>query len=601
MHAYRTHTCGSLRLGDVGKRVRLSGWVNRRRDHGGLLFLDLRDHYGITQAVIEPDSPMFAEADRARSEWVVSVTGPVVARTPETVNRDMATGEVEVRIEEFQVLSSAQELPFPVFTEAEYPEEVRLKYRFLDLRREHLHRNITLRSNVIQSIRRRMIAGGFTEFQTPILTASSPEGARDFLVPSRLHPGKFYALPQAPQQFKQLVMIAGFDRYFQIAPCFRDEDARADRSPGEFYQLDLEMSFVTQEDVFAAVEPVLAGVFEEFANGRYVSPAPFKRISYDEAMLKYGTDKPDLRNPLLIADVGDVFNRADVEFKAFKNRTVRAIPAPGAGAQPRSWFDRLNEWARTELGAVGLAYIVLEQAGDGIAGKGGIAKFVPPEALSDIAARAGARAGDAIFFAADTAGRAALVAGAARTRLGRDLGLIREGRFEFCWIVDFPMYEWNETERRIDFSHNPFSMPNFDRARFLALDPSDRETIVTTKAFQYDIVCNGVELSSGAIRNHDPDVMLKAFEIAGYTRDETERKFSGMLSALRYGAPPHGGTAPGIDRIVMMIAGEDNLREVTLFPMNQRAEDLMMGAPSRVSPRQLKELHIRLVDNEPSD
>ncbi|HEX9159831.1 MAG TPA: aspartate--tRNA ligase, partial [Rhizomicrobium sp.] len=383
MHAYRTHTCGSLRLEDVGEEVRLSGWVNRRRDHGGLLFLDLRDHYGITQAVIEPDSPVFAEADRARSEWVVSVTGPVVARTSETVNREMPTGEIEIRIEAFEVLSIAQELPFPVFTEAEYPEEVRLKYRFLDLRREHLHRNITLRSQVIQSIRRRMIERGFTEFQTPILTASSPEGARDFLVPSRLHPGKFYALPQAPQQFKQLVMIAGFDRYFQIAPCFRDEDARADRSPGEFYQLDLEMSFVTQEDVFAAVEPVLAGVFEEFANGRAVSPIPFARISYEEALLKYGTDKPDLRNPIEIADVTDVFGRAEVEFKAFKNKTVRAIPAPGAGAQPRSWFDKLNEWARTDLGAAGLAYIVLEQAGNALAGKGGIAKFVPPDALTE--------------------------------------------------------------------------------------------------------------------------------------------------------------------------------------------------------------------------
>ena len=600
MHAYRTHTCGSLRLSDVGTQVRLSGWVNRRRDHGGLLFLDLRDHYGITQAVIEPDSPMFAEADRARSEWVVSVTGPVVARTPETVNRDMATGEIEVRIEEFEVLSTAQELPFPVFTEADYPEEVRLKYRFLDLRREHLHRNITLRSQVIQSIRRRMIEGGFTEFQTPILTASSPEGARDFLVPSRLHPGKFYALPQAPQQFKQLVMIAGFDRYFQIAPCFRDEDARADRSPGEFYQLDLEMSFVTQEDVFAAVEPVLAGVFGEFANGRYVSPAPFPRIAYDEALLKYGTDKPDLRNPLLIADVTDMFGRADVEFKAFKNKTVRAIPAPGAAAQPRSWFDKLNEWARTDLGAGGLAYVVLEGEGGALTGKGGIAKFLPAAALNEIATRAGCRGGDAIFFAADTRERAAVLAGAARTRLGRDLGLIREGRFEFCWIVDFPMYEWSETESRVDFSHNPFSMPNFDRARFLALDVADRETILAIKAFQYDIVCNGIELSSGAIRNHDPDVMLKAFEIAGYSREETERKFSGMLNALRYGAPPHGGTAPGIDRIVMLIAGEENLREVTMFPMNQRAEDLMMGAPSEVSARQLKELHIRLAKPDES-
>ncbi|HEX3432371.1 MAG TPA: aspartate--tRNA ligase [Rhizomicrobium sp.] len=601
MHAYRTHTCGSLRSSDGGTRVRLSGWVNRRRDHGGLLFLDLRDHYGITQCVIEPDSPAYAEADKARSEWVVTVTGPVVARTPETLNREMATGEVEVRIENFGVLSTAQELPFPVFTEAEYPEEVRLKYRFLDLRREHLHRNITLRSHVIQSIRRRMITAGFTEFQTPILTASSPEGARDFLVPSRLHPGKFYALPQAPQQFKQLVMIAGFDRYFQIAPCFRDEDARADRSPGEFYQLDLEMSFVTQDDVFAAVEPVLAGVFEEFADGRSVSPAPFPRIAYDEALLKYGTDKPDLRNPLVIADVSDVFARAEVEFKAFKNKTVRAIPAPGAGAQPRSWFDRLNEWARADLGAAGLGYVVLESDGGGLAGKGGIAKFLSVEPLRDIAARVGASAGDAVFFSADRKDRAALLAGAVRTRLARDLGLIREGQFEFCWIVDFPMYEWNQTDQRVDFSHNPFSMPNFDRERFLTLGASELDTILAMKAFQYDIVCNGVELSSGAIRNHDPDVMLKAFEIAGYTREETERRFSGMLNALRYGAPPHGGTAPGIDRIVMLIAGEENLREITMFPMNQRAEDLMMGAPSEVSPRQLEELHIRLAPPDDPD
>src|SRR5579862_5979085 len=595
MHAYRTHTCGSLRSDDVGRRVRLSGWVNRRRDHGGLLFLDLRDHYGITQAVIEPDSPMFAEADRARSEWVVSVTGPVVARTPETVNRDMATGEVEVRIEEFQVLSSAQELPFPVFTEAEYPEEVRLKYRFLDLRREHLHRNITLRSNVIQSIRRRMIAGGFTEFQTPILTASSPEGARDFLVPSRLHPGKFYALPQAPQQFKQLVMIAGFDRYFQIAPCFRDEDARADRSPGEFYQLDLEMSFVTQEDVFAAVEPVLHGTFGEFADGRDCGPANFPHITYQDSMLRYGNDKPDLRNPLVIADVGDVFARDDVAFKAFKDKTVRAIPAPGAGAQPRSWFDKIDGWAKSEMGAAGLGYIVLGDDG----GKGPIAKFLPQPALEALVAKCGLKPGDAVFFSADAkTERAAILAGHTRTRIGRDLGLINDKEFRFCWIVDFPMYEWNEDEKRIDFSHNPFSMPQYAREKFLNLDKGDKDTILGLKAYQYDIVCNGIELSSGAIRNHDPEVMLKAFEIAGYAREETEVKFAGMLNAFRYGAPPHGGTAPGIDRIVMLIAGEENLREVTMFPMNQQAQDLMMNAPSEVSAKQLRELHIRTVAPE---
>jgi aspartyl-tRNA synthetase len=591
--------CGSLRAADVDRRVTISGWVNRRRDHGGLLFLDLRDHYGITQAVVEPDSPTFAEADKSRSEWVVTVTGPVVARTGETINPDMPTGEIEIRIESFAVQSVAQELPLPVFTEIEYPEETRLKYRFLDLRRERLHRNITLRSKVISSIRRRMIEQGFTEFQTPILTASSPEGARDFLVPSRLHPGKFYALPQAPQQFKQLIMVAGFDRYFQIAPCFRDEDARADRSPGEFYQLDLEMSFVTQEDVFAAVEPVLHGTFEEFADGRAVSGVPFPRIPYEESMLKYGSDKPDLRNPIVIADVSDVFARGDVEFKAFKNSVVRAIPAPGAASQPRSWYDKMVEWARSEMGARGLGYIVLEEESGNLTAKGPIAKFIPAEAIAELAAWTQAKAGDALFFSADPKkDRAAALAGQVRTRLGRDLNLIDPNRFEFCWIADFPMYEWNEEEKKIDFSHNPFSMPNFNRARFLALDNHDRDTILEIKAFQYDIVCNGVELSSGAIRNHDPDVMLKAFEIAGYPREVTEEKFGGMLNAFRYGAPPHGGTAPGIDRIVMLIAGEENLREVILFPMNQKAEDLMMGAPSDVSPRQLRELHIGVVKPE---
>jgi aspartyl-tRNA synthetase len=598
MHPYRTHHCGSLRRDDVGAQVRLSGWVNRRRDLGGLIFLDLRDHYGITQCVIEPDAPAFRDVDKARSEWVVTVTGPVVARTPETINREMPTGEVEIRIADIQIQSVAQELPFPVFSDQEYPEDTRLRFRFLDLRRERLHRNITLRSKVIQSIRRRMVEQGFTEFQTPILTASSPEGARDFLVPSRLHAGKFYALPQAPQQFKQLIMVAGFDRYFQIAPCFRDEDARADRSPGEFYQLDLEMSFVTQEDVFAAVEPVLAGVFEEFAEGRHVSPAPFRRISYDEALLKYGSDKPDLRNPLQIVDVTDLFARPDVEFRAFKDKTVRTVPAPGAGLRPRSYFDKLADWSRSELGAGGLGYIVFDEDNGKLTGKGPIAKFVPAEALAELARRAGVKAGDALFFAADKPERAALLAGAVRTRVGRDFGLIAEGRFEFCWVVDFPMYEWNEELGQIDFSHNPFSMPNFDRAKFLALDPQDRETVLGMKAFQYDIVCDGIELSSGAIRNHDPDVMLKAFEIAGYSRAETEARFSGMLNAFRYGAPPHGGTAPGIDRIVMLIAGEENLREVTMFPMNQQAQDLMMGAPSEVSEKQLRELNIRMAPPE---
>ncbi len=592
MHAYRTHTCGELRKAHVGQNVRLSGWMNRRRDHGGLLFIDLRDHYGITQCVVEPDAAAFKDADLARAEWVLTLTGKVVARSAEAVNPDMPTGEIEIRIESVAVQGRAQELPLPVFGDLDYPEDTRLKYRFLDLRRERLHRNITLRSKVISSIRRRMIEQGFTEFQTPILTASSPEGARDFLVPSRLHPGQFYALPQAPQQFKQLIMVAGFDRYFQIAPCFRDEDARADRSPGEFYQLDLEMSFVTQDDVFSAVEPVLHGVFSEFADGRDCGPAKFPHITYEDSMLKYGNDKPDLRNPLVISDVSDVFGRDDVEFKAFKNKTVRAIPAPGAGAQPRSWFDKIDGWAKSEMGAAGLGYIVIEGEG----GKGPIAKFLPQPALEALIKKCGLKSGDAVFFSADAKkDRAAILAGYTRTRIGRDLGLINENDFRFCWIVDFPMYEWNEDEKRIDFSHNPFSMPQYEREKFLALDKADKDTILGLKAYQYDIVCNGIELSSGAIRNHDPEVMLKAFEVAGYAREETETKFAGMLNAFRYGAPPHGGTAPGIDRIVMLIAGEENLREVTMFPMNQQAQDLMMNAPSGVSARQLKELHIRTV------
>ena len=592
MHLYRSHTCGALRRTDVGSRARLSGWVHRARDHGGLLFIDLRDHYGITQCVVEPDSPVFATVAQARSEWVLTLTGPVVARSADTINPNLPTGEVEIRIEEAAIQSRAEELPVPVFGDLDYPEETRLRYRFLDLRRERLHRNIMLRSQVIQSIRRRMVAQGFNEFQTPILTASSPEGARDFLVPSRLHPGKFYALPQAPQQFKQLIMVAGFDRYFQIAPCFRDEAGRADRSPGEFYQLDVEMSFVTQEDVFAAIEPVLAGVFEEFAAGRTVSPAPFPRIPYSEAMLRYGVDKPDLRNPIVIADVKDIFNREDVSFKAFKNKeAVRAIPAPGAAAQPRSWFDRLNDWARTE-GAAGLGYIVFEEEGGKIIGKGPIAKFIPQDAIDQLVVTTASKAGDAVFFAADKEARAAALAGQVRIKLGNDLNLIKKDRFEFCWVVDFPMYEWNEDEKRVDFSHNPFSMPQGGLEALETKDP------LTIKAYQYDIVCNGIELSSGAIRNHKPEVMLKAFEIAGYSNAETEARFGGMLNAFRYGAPPHGGTAPGIDRIVMLLADQSNLREVTMFPMNQQAQDLMMGAPSEVSPKQLRELHIRVVPPE---
>jgi len=594
MHRYRTHTCGVLREGDIGKEVRLSGWCHRIRDHGGLLFIDLRDHYGITQVVADPDSPSFKHAEKLRSEWVVRIDGKVRKRPAGTENPDLPTGAIEIYISEIEVLGPAGELPMPVFGDQEYPEDIRLTYRFLDLRRERLHRNIMMRGAVIDSIRRRMKEQGFFEFQTPILTASSPEGARDYLVPSRLHPGKFYALPQAPQQFKQLIMVSGFDRYFQIAPCFRDEDARADRSPGEFYQLDLEMRFVSQQDVFEAVEPVMRGVFEEFSGGKTVTPK-FPLIPYKDAMLEYGTDKPDLRNPLVISDVTEEFNEASVTFNAFKNLikaggVVRAIPGPAAAAQPRSFFDKLNDWARQDMGAPGLGYIVFDADG----GKGPIAKFIPPDVQAKIMAKAGVGAGDVVFFAAGKPAAAARLAGAARTRIGEELGLIAKDRFEFCWIVDFPMYEWNEEEKKIDFSHNPFSMPNMALEEFLALDPTDRETILSIKAIQYDIVCNGIELSSGAIRNHRPEVMRKAFAIAGYGEDTLEQKFGGMLHALSLGAPPHGGIAPGIDRIVMLLCGEENLREVVLFPMNQRAEDLMMGAPAEVTPKQLRELHIRL-------
>src|SRR3954454_1464595 len=598
MHRYRTHTCGALRESDVGKEVRLAGWCHRIRDHGGLLFIDLRDHYGVTQVVADPDSPAFKDAEKLRAEWVVRIDGRVRNRPAGTENPDLPTGLIEVFINEIEVLGPAAELPMPVFGEQEYPEELRLKYRFLDLRRERLHANIMKRGAIIDSLRRRMKEQGFFEFQTPILTASSPEGARDFLVPSRLHPGKFYALPQAPQQFKQLIMMSGFDRYFQIAACFRDEDARADRSPGEFYQLDIEMSFVTQDDVFAAVEPVLRGIFEEFGGGKPVTQK-FPLIPYAEAMLKYGTDKPDLRNPLQITDLSDEFNDATVTFNAFKNiikagGVVRAIPAPGAAAQPRSWFDKLNDWARQEMGAPGLGYIVFEAQGGSVEGKGPIAKFIPADIQAKIVAKAGIKGGDAVFFAADKPAAAARLAAATRTKIGEDLGLVAKDQFALCWIVDFPMYEWSEEEKKIDFSHNPFSMPNMDLDEFLKLDPSDKETILGIKAIQYDIVCNGIELSSGAIRNHRPDVMKKAFAIAGYDETVLETKFGGMLRALSLGAPPHGGIAPGVDRIVMLLCGEENLREVVLFPMNQRAEDLMMGAPSEVTPKQLRELHIRL-------
>jgi aspartyl-tRNA synthetase len=603
MHRYRTHSCGDPQETQAGEAIRLSGWCHRIRDHGGVLFIDLRDHYGITQCVVDPDSPAFDQAEKLRSEWVVLIDGAVRKRPAGTENPEMPTGLVEVYVTGIEVLGAAAELPMPVFGEQNYPEDMRLRYRFLDLRREKLHQNIMLRGQIIDSLRARMKAQGFFEFQTPILTASSPEGARDFLVPSRLHPGKFYALPQAPQQFKQLIMVAGFDRYFQIAPCFRDEDARADRSPGEFYQLDVEMSFVTQEDVFAAVEPVLRGVFEEFGGGRPVTPK-FQLIPYAEAMLKYGSDKPDLRNPIIIADVTEEFARADVTFNAFKNviksgGVVRAIPAPGGASQPRSFFDKLNDWAKGE-GAAGLGYVIFEGKDVGFTGKGPIAKFLPGEVQIKIREKVGLLYGgdgvfgDAVFFACDQEDKAAKLAGAARIRIGSELGLTKKDVFEFCWIVDFPMYEWNEDEKKIDFSHNPFSMPNFDPEAFLGLDPADEKTILGIRAFQYDIVCNGVELSSGAIRNHRPDIMKKAFALAGYGEDTLLEKFGGMYRAFQYGAPPHGGIAPGLDRIVMLLAGEENLREIVLFPMNQRAEDLLMGAPSTVSPKQLRELHIRL-------
>jgi aspartyl-tRNA synthetase len=591
MHAYRTHNCGQLRASAVGQTVRLSGWIHRKRDHGHLLFVDLRDHYGITQVVVDTDSPAFQTLDRLRVESVVTVEGDVVARSAETVNPNLATGEIEVRGREVTVQSTAAELPMPVAGEQDYPEEIRLKYRYLDLRREQVHQNIMLRSAVIASIRRRMIDQGFTEFQTPILTASSPEGARDYLVPSRLHPGKFYALPQAPQMFKQLIMVAGFDRYFQIAPCFRDEDARADRSPGEFYQLDFEMSFVTQDDVFAAIEPVLSGVFEEFSNGRIVTPAgEYPRIPYKEALLKYGTDKPDLRNPLLISDVGEHFRGSGFGLFAGlveKGAVVRAVAAPGTAEKSRKFFDDMNTWARSE-GFAGLGYATRKGGEWG----GPIAKNHGEEGMNRLAEQMGLGLDDGIFFAAGKEEEAAKLAGLARTRVAEQLDLIEKGTFRFCWIVDFPMYEYNEEQKKIDFSHNPFSMPQGGLETLESKDPLE------ILAWQYDIVCNGVELSSGAIRNHRPDIMYKAFEIAGYTRDEVDTNFAGMINAFKFGAPPHGGSAPGIDRIVMLIADEPNIREVILFPMNQKAEDLMMNAPSEVMPKQLKELHIKVVPAE---
>jgi len=593
MHAYRTHNCGQLRAEHVGQNVRVSGWVHRKRDHGGLLFVDLRDHYGLTQIVADSSDPAFATLDGLRAESVVTITGDVVARSAETINTNLPTGAIEVRARDVSVQSAAAELPMPVAGEQEYPEDIRLKYRFLDLRRDRLHKNILLRSNVIASLRRRMVDQGFTEYQTPILTASSPEGARDYLVPSRVHPGKFYALPQAPQMFKQLLMVAGFDRYFQIAPCFRDEDARADRSPGEFYQLDFEMSFVTQDDVFNAIEPVLAGVFEEFSNGKSVTPAgSFPRIPYRESMLKYGNDKPDLRNPLIITDVsshftGSGFGRfADI---VAAGDVVRAIPAPATAEKSRKFFDDMNSWAQGE-GFAGLGYATRKGGEWG----GPIAKNHGPDKMDALAAELGIGPDDGLFFAAGKEATAAKLAGFARTRVAEQLDLIDANTFEMCWIVDFPMFEADEETGKIDFSHNPFSMPQGELDALETKDPLD------ILAWQYDIVCNGVELSSGAIRNHRPDIMYKAFEIAGYSQADVDSNFAGMINAFKFGAPPHGGSAPGVDRIVMLLADEPNIREVVVFPMNQKAEDLMMGAPAPVSDKQLKELSIRLVDGPKS-
>src|SRR5277367_2777606 len=601
MHRYRTHTCGALTLAEEGADVRLSGWCHRIRDHGGLLFIDLRDHYGMTQCVVDPDSPAFGQAEKLRSEFVIRVDGKVRKRPAGTENPEMPTGLIEVYIGEIEVLGPAGDLPLPVFGDQPYPEDTRLRYRFLDLRREKLHQNIMLRGQVIDSLRARMKGQGFFEFQTPILTASSPEGARDFLVPSRIHPGKFYALPQAPQQYKQLLMMAGFDRYFQIAPCFRDEDPRADRLPGEFYQLDVEMSFVEQEDVFDAMEPVLRGAFEEFARGKPVTPAPWPRISYSEAMRKYGSDKPDLRNPIVMQDVSEHFRGSG--FKIFarlleiEKNEVWAIPATGGGQ--RTFADRMNAWAQGE-GQPGLGYILFfdrardetaraaDPAATGIGARGPLANNIGPERAEAIRVQLGLKAGDAAFFVAGDPAKFATFAGAARKKLGEDLKLIDTERFALAWIADFPMFELNEEEKRIDFSHNPFSMPQGGLEALQTQDP------LTIKAFQYDIACNGYEIASGGIRNHRPEAMVKAFEIAGYGEKDVVERFGGMYRAFQYGAPPHGGMAAGVDRIVMLLCGTTNLREISLFPMNQQAVDLLMGAPSEVAPKQLRELHIRL-------
>jgi len=599
MHEYRTHTCGELRAEHVGQQVKLSGWLHRKRDHGGVYFIDLRDHYGLTQVVTSDQEDRlhnltpekYAEITTLSYESVVTIIGTVVARSEETRNPDMVTGDIEVVINDYIIISKAEMLPLNVNADYNFPEDLRLKYRFLDLRREKMHKNIILRNSVISSIRRRMTEAGFMEFQTPILTASSPEGARDFLVPSRLNPGKFYALPQAPQQFKQLLMVSGFDRYFQIAPCFRDEDARADRAPGEFYQLDVEMSFVTQEEVFTTMEPILYGLFSEFTD-YHVTPAPFVRITYADAMLKYGVDKPDLRNPIELSDATEIFRGSGFSIFAGaieKGCVVRAIPAPNTASQPRSFFDKMIGYARTELGAKGLAYITFDEEGNA---KGPIAKFLTPEKLTELMQTAGLKAGDSVFFSCDKELDAAKLAGKVRIKLGEDLDLLEKNIFKFCWVVDFPFYEWSEEEKKIDFSHNPFSMPQGGMETLEAADTPEKQLKIL--AYQYDIVCNGIELSSGAIRNHKPEIMYKAFGIAGYTKQEVDERFGGMIKAFKFGAPPHGGFAPGIDRIVMLLAHEPNIREVICFPQNQNAQDLLMNAPAPATARQLRELNIIL-------
>ena len=597
MAKYRTHNCNELKESDENKDVILAGWINRKRDHGNVLFIDLRDHYGVTQCVIEKtNTKLLKEFESLRAESVIKIHGKVIKRDKETINESLVTGKIEISVDALEVLSAANELPMPVFGENDYPEEIRLKYRFLDIRREELHNNIVLRSSIISYIRKLMSEAGFLEMQTPILTASSPEGARDYLVPSRIHPGKFYALPQAPQQFKQLIMAGGFDKYFQIAPCFRDEDARADRSPGEFYQLDMEMAFVEQDDVFNAIEPVLSSVFKKFSNFK-VTDLPFPRITYKEAMKKYATDKPDLRNPIEVCDITQEFSDDDVEFKAFKKvidagGRVLGIPAPKSSMQPRSFFDNLNNWAKKEMNAPGLGYIIFEEVDGILTGKGPIAKFIPSNIQLEIAKKANLNSGDSIFFACDKGKLVYDIAAAARNKIGEILDLIEKDVFRFCWIIDFPMYEQDRDTGKIDFSHNPFSMP---QGGLEALENSDPLDVL---GYQYDIVCNGIELSSGAIRNHIPEIMYKAFEISGYTKKQVQDKFGGMINAFSYGVPPHGGIAPGIDRIVMLLAQEKNIREVILFPMNQQAQDLMMLAPAEVDDKTLDELNLKVIPTE---